>query len=219
MSVIKVLYVEDDPSSFHFLKIILYEGLCENVELLLARSGEEAMDIVRREDIHLILLDYFLPDVSGLELLEKIKIERCNIPVVLVTGYGDEKVATEAMRKGAMDYMVKWGNIEEMKKVLKTYIDAARCFKNAKYDTLMTLGKKRDTVSIICSLLRNAIGGIRKTKLIYKTNLNSKIIEKYLAYCLKKGYINMRGVEPIYVTTEKGIHLLKKLEEINQLLA
>ncbi|MCD6473704.1 MAG: response regulator [Thermoplasmata archaeon] len=218
MSVIRILYVEDDILSFNFVKTFFHKKIHEKVELLHARSGEEAIRMIRREDIHLILLDYFLPGMNGIEVLERIKAEKGGIPVVVITGYGDEKIATEVMKKGAIDYMVKWENVEEIRKAIESYIDVARRLHNTQYMEHIDLGRKRDTMSIIYSLLKNAVGGAKKTRLIYKTNLNSKIIEKYLAYCMRKGYIQARGNKPIYITTDKGMHLLKKIDEVEHLL-
>ena len=215
-----MLYVEDDPSSFYFIKNIFYNKIDKNVKLILANNGEEAIKTLRREEIHLILVDYFLPDTNGLELIEKIKAEREEIPIVMITGFGDEKIATEAMKKGAVDYLTKWGNnINELSKCLQAYIDLAKQLNTSFYTKYEEIRKRRDAMNIICCLLKHAVNGIKKTRLLYKTNLNSKTLEKYLMYCIKQGYIQIRGVERLYITTRKGMELLRKMEEINELLA
>lgn len=220
MEEINILYIEDDLLSFYFIKTLCHRKIDKNVKFIQACNGAEAMEKIRNENIHLILLDYSLPDVNGLELMEKIREESKEIPIVMITGWGDEKVATEAMKKGAIDYIAKWGeNINELAKCLKTYIDLASQLSIGMYIKYEEIKKKRDAISIIHCLLRNAIGGIKKTKLLYKTNLNSKTLEKYLNYCIKQGYVQVRGENRMYVITEKGMEALKKIEEVSKLLA
>ena len=71
-------------------------------------SGEEALrHLTGGETYNLVLLDYRLPERDGLEVLEEIRRSEAPLPVVVVTGRGDEQVAVAAMRGGAYDYVVK----------------------------------------------------------------------------------------------------------------
>ena len=71
-------------------------------------SGEEALrHLTGGETYNLVLLDYRLPERDGLEVLEEIRRSEAPLPVVVVTGRGDEQVAVEVMKSGAYDYVVK----------------------------------------------------------------------------------------------------------------
>ena len=98
---ISVLLVEDNPDHVHLIERRLRDG---GLDIRRASSGKEALASL--DGIDLVLLDYRLPDMSGLETLQEIR--RVDGPsVVMVTGMGSEEIAVEAMRAGAIDYVVK----------------------------------------------------------------------------------------------------------------
>ncbi|MBW3594185.1 MAG: hybrid sensor histidine kinase/response regulator [Actinobacteria bacterium] len=98
---ISVLLVEDNPDHIHLIERRLRDG---GLDVHRASSGKEALASL--DGIDLVLLDYRLPDMSGLETLQEIR--RIDGPsVVMVTGMGSEEIAVEAMRAGAIDYVVK----------------------------------------------------------------------------------------------------------------
>ena len=98
---ISVLLVEDNPDHGHLIERRLRD---EGVDVRRASTGREALASLTGMD--LVLLDYRLPDMTGLEMLQEIR--RVGGPsVVMVTGMGSEEVAVEAMRAGAIDYVVK----------------------------------------------------------------------------------------------------------------
>lgn len=218
MNEIMILYVDDDFSSF-FMDLISCK-IKKKIRLFIASSGKEALKILSEKNIHIVFLDYSLPDMNGLELIEKMRREREGLLIVMITKYGNDKIATEAMKKGALDYIAKNNRSnEELADSFKSYIDLAfqLCLiRNAKCNDIR---KKRDVMEIVHSLLKNAIGGIKKTRLLYKSNLNTKTLEKYLSYCIKQGYIQIRGENKLYITTEKGREALEKLREASELLA
>ena len=99
---ISLLVVEDDADQRFLIERRLQE--VDDVDVKLAASGGEALASL--EGVDLVLLDYRLPDMSGLETLQAIRA--ANGPsVMMVTGMGSESVAVDAMRSGAIDYVVK----------------------------------------------------------------------------------------------------------------
>ena len=98
---IRVLLVEDNPDHVYLMERRLREA---GHEVSTASSGRSALEAL--DDVDLVLLDYRLPDMSGLETLEAIR-RREGPSVVVVTGMGSEEVAVQAMRAGAIDYVVK----------------------------------------------------------------------------------------------------------------
>ncbi len=79
-----------------------------------ADSGSAALEILAQaDDIDVVILDYSLPGMNGLEVLYEINQGRTKPPVIMVTGQGDEGIAVEAMKNGAQDYIVKISNYHE----------------------------------------------------------------------------------------------------------
>ncbi len=77
--------------------------------ILEAETGEEALSFCRQQIPDVILLDYLLPDMDGLEILSELKTQfgQTNLPVIILTGQGNEQIAVQAMKSGAADYLVK----------------------------------------------------------------------------------------------------------------
>jgi PAS domain S-box-containing protein len=101
-----VLLVDDDPDHLAFQKNSIQK--IDSVELVeTANNAREAIEILRNNKVDLIILDYNLPDTDGLLFLESLQDYKIDIPVVMVTGQGDEKIAVQAMKLGACDYIVK----------------------------------------------------------------------------------------------------------------
>ena len=107
MENLKLLIVEDDPDQRQLITETLEEHFPTS-RIVSVECGAEAMKL-DLGSFDLILTDYNLPDVSGMELLGKIR-RQCATPVIMVTGENVGYFAAEAIRKGAMDYVVKFGD-------------------------------------------------------------------------------------------------------------
>lgn len=100
-----ILIVEDDPAT---LQLEMERLRPLGLPLASAAGSEEAINAVRKDAPSLMLLDYSLPEGDALSLLERLRDEARNLPpFVMITGRGDEKVAVNAMKAGALDYLVK----------------------------------------------------------------------------------------------------------------
>jgi YesN/AraC family two-component response regulator len=95
--------VDEDPLVLEALSA----ALAPPYEVLRARTGLAAFELFWHQPLDLVLLDYVLPDVSGLAVLRALKQFFPWVPVVLMTGFGSEDVAVEAFRAGARDYLRK----------------------------------------------------------------------------------------------------------------
>ncbi len=99
-----LVVVDDDPSNLDALSTIFKK---ENYNVVRARSGKEALDVVREEPVDVILTDLMMPGMSGLELLKSAKAISPVVEVVLMTAFGTVERAVEAMKQGAYDFVTK----------------------------------------------------------------------------------------------------------------
>jgi two-component system NtrC family response regulator len=106
-----ILVVDDEPAQRELLGGFLAK---RGWSVELAAGGAEALAILRRTSIDLVLADYRMPDLSGIDLLKAIKQLNPEVPFVLITAYGSIGSAVEAMKAGAYDYLTKPIELEEL---------------------------------------------------------------------------------------------------------
>src|ERR1700677_981425 len=102
-----ILTVEDNPSDLFLLEHMLRSSGLEIRQLYSTDPIGEAYRLLREREIHLVLLDLSLPDSWGLRSYMQLKAVVQKIPVIILTGLADTKVALEAIKEGAQDYLVK----------------------------------------------------------------------------------------------------------------
>ena len=119
----KILVIDDEPGvCFAFEKFLKAEGhsplICANAEDALTRIAAQPPD--------LIITDLRLPGMSGMDLLEKLKSEGRDIPVIMITAHGTMKAAVQAMRLGAYEYLVKPIDLDEAKIHIDRALETSR---------------------------------------------------------------------------------------------
>lgn len=107
----RILIIDDDPAFCTLLRNFLNQQGFETGEAYAAREGIRA---VYDESYDLVLIDYRLPDMDGLELLKNIKKRYFHLPVIIMTNYANIKTAVKAMQLGAFEYVTKPINPDEI---------------------------------------------------------------------------------------------------------
>ena len=100
----KVLLIEDDAPSRRLVQAILRP---EGVEVSMAHDGKQGLEYAAAGEPDVVLLDLRLPGMDGLEVLQRLRSAYRNLPVIIVTAFGELKTAVEATKLGAFDYLTK----------------------------------------------------------------------------------------------------------------
>lgn len=100
----RILVIDDDQDLCRVLSNFLKKS---SYEVDVAYKAEEGLKLLRSSSYDLVLCDYKLPDMTGVEVLQKIKVFSSEVAVIMITGYSDVRTAVETFRYGANDYVTK----------------------------------------------------------------------------------------------------------------
>ena len=115
-----ILITDDEPSQRDILSGYLKK---KGFRVFAAASGNEAIKIVNENPVDIILSDYKMPEMTGLELLVKVKKINPEINFVIITAYGTVETAVDAMKQGAFDYISKPVNLDELDLLIDKIIE------------------------------------------------------------------------------------------------
>jgi DNA-binding NtrC family response regulator len=118
-----ILIVEDEAKMRRLLELDLNEA---GYQTFSSADAEKGLEVLRREQIDLVLTDLKLPGLGGLEFLQAAKRLNGSLPVVVMTAYGSIETAVEAMKAGASDYVLKPFALAEMRFVVQKELDVWR---------------------------------------------------------------------------------------------
>jgi len=128
----QVLIVDDESSVLFLLREVLEE---RGHEVLSATSGVEAAalaDLGKLEDVDLLLTDFAMPELDGLGLMAHLKRQNPELPVVLLTARGSERLAARAIKEGAFDYLPKPFELDEFEAIVARALEAGGLRREAK---------------------------------------------------------------------------------------
>lgn len=112
-----VLIVDDERGMRDFLKILLEK---EGHKVITANRGKKALEILESKTVDLVVSDIRMPEISGIELLEIIKENTPELPVIMITAFASPDDAVMAMKNGAFDYISKPFNVDEIINVIRS---------------------------------------------------------------------------------------------------
>lgn len=124
-----VLVVDDEPGIRQSFNMVLKDRF----RVLLAEDGNAAMELLTKNTVDLILLDILLPDIHGLDLLEKLKIIDPNPEVVMVTAVKEIQTAVRAIKLGAYEYVIKPFLVEDVINIINRALEKHSLLKEVTY--------------------------------------------------------------------------------------
>jgi two-component system, cell cycle response regulator len=128
---INLLSVEDSDDDFETLNAHLEANI--NINLKRAKRIDESIKLLETEDFDLILSDFVLPDGNGFGMLSRMEKESIEVPLIIVTGQGDEIVASKIIEAGAYDYLPKDKiNCKSLSRTIKNTLEKAHLKRQVK---------------------------------------------------------------------------------------
>ena len=115
----RVAVVDDD----HRLQTLIQEELIdEGVQPVPCTSGEELLELIKHDQVDLILLDLMMPGMDGMSCLKALEEIPCKVPILVVTALSDELKRHEVMKHGASEYILKPDLFERLPDLLNQYL-------------------------------------------------------------------------------------------------
>src|SRR4030065_1507404 len=149
----KTLIVDDDESHRQMLKAVLSEENCKITE---AADGKDAVALSEKSSFDIILMDIRMSEMSGVDALKIIKARKPDIPILLMTAYGSVKSAVEALKLGAIDYLTKPLDIQELKLAVKNAVKNIKIEEVSDRDFSEIIGRSKEIKEVLETVLRVA---------------------------------------------------------------
>jgi response regulator of citrate/malate metabolism len=204
LSAIRTLIVDDD-----FLVAKIHGTYTERVagfEVVgVAHSGSEALDAAERLEPDLVVLDIYLPDMSGLEVLQELRRRRAEIDVIVVTAAKEVESLRAAMAGGALRYIVKPFNFERFRDTLQVYqrfLGRRSALESVEQDDVdrlyATMGASiearslpknlhRPTLELVLKVLGEHSGTVSAMEVAESAGLSRATARRYLEYLEAQG--------------------------------
>ena len=112
---VKILIVDDEKD---FVEMFSLRLTRQGEKVSTAYSGQDALDLLEKTAIDVVILDIRMPGMDGIETLKKSKASHPLVEVILLTGHGSTETAVEGMKEGAFDYLMKPADFEDISKKL-----------------------------------------------------------------------------------------------------
>ena len=119
----RILAVDDEPSMRRLLQISLRQA---GYQPILAENGRQAMELLRERGADMVVSDLHMPGMGGLQLLQAMRDEGLDIPVIIITAQGEIKTAVEAMKLGASDYLLRPFDLETLEIAINRAFSVSR---------------------------------------------------------------------------------------------
>ncbi len=205
MTNITVFIVEDDPMVLDVNKGFL-EKMTGFTLVGVSANGEEALTHIKNLKPNLVLLDMFLPDMSGMEILVELRLERIPCDVIMITAARDAVTIQEVLRLGAVDYMVKPFRFERFQKSLQDYYKMAKKINSLEHlkqedidDWLGSTGNGVElpkglndlTMKQIVLALVDVTDDVTAEQLSQKVGMARVTVRKYLDFLAMKGKVHI----------------------------
>jgi CheY-like chemotaxis protein len=161
-----VLVVDDSPLDCRLVETLL--APMHDLKVVCAGSVKEGLEAIARESPAVILADLVLPDMEGLELVQRVRAEHPDIFVILMTAYGSEEVAVRALRAGAANYIAKKDIARDLVPTIRHILELASLNRErgrllrsmVRRESVFVLDNDSDLIASLMKLLGEELAGM-----------------------------------------------------------
>ena len=189
----RILVIDDNPDHRMLEIQALKEHLGPETAIEAVATAAEGLEAIERETFDVVLADYRMPGMDGLELLRVLNVRRCDVPVIFVTGLGNERVAVEALKQGAADYVIKEAGYWELLPAIverairtarmKRRIEEARRRTEILHELAQAMGRTLDLSELLKILVRKSVELLRVERAtVYLLDRNLETIADMVTY-------------------------------------
>jgi len=183
----KILIIEDSKEIIELLVDIL---ISNNFIVDYISDGSEAIEKIKKENYQLVILDLQLPEKDGFEVLEEIKKINENLPVIILTGFGTTENIVKAIKMGAVDFIEKPFDIQNLIEKVRKYIKISSLEKElTKFKliesilqlnrTIISLSDIETLLNTIIQILNNLFSPDRIGIYLFNSENKNYILKKY----------------------------------------
>jgi two-component system response regulator HydG len=190
----KILVVDDEKD----IRELLQEFLSgQDFAVITAASGEEALGLIREEEFDLVMCDFRLNGLDGLDVLIRTKDIRPYVPFIVITGFADLRMAVQLMRQGAYDYVTKPISTEEILKTINNALTEAEIQRTVRESTDGKAAEQKNGSDGKPSLKESALKAELEViqRVLKEVNFNRTKAAKVLGIDRKTLYNKMKAME------------------------
>ena len=183
-----ILIIDDDAGVRDVLEAFFSE---EGFDVSAVSGGESGLHILKQMEFDIIFVDLVMPGMGGLQVLEELSKMKVEIPCIVMTGFATTETAVDAMKLGAIDYITKPFNLEELLIITKRVFDMTRVAKEN-----IALKKQLSGLLHVCSWcnkIRDEKGDWKSIEDYVKERENASFSHGICPTCLKKNSAKTGG--------------------------
>ncbi len=201
---VNVLLVDDDPDMGKFVEVTLRKIEGFRFHMITKEIGEDGLkEVESNKSIDLVISDYFLPDLNGIDLSRKIIDKHPRLPIIILSANADMKVAVEAIRLGVADYLLK----DELNSTLFTQAVLGALQKQKLLREYSQLEVKKKRLETLQEMVNTITGQVEQPLNDMRT-----ILDKFV-----EGELEEKGVRYLRLMKENLSRIEQKIEKLRNL--
>lgn len=138
MRKIKILIIDDDKDICEYMHLLLTQG---GYEVVTETSPRKALQLLKDEEFHVVVLDIMMPELNGMKVLEEIRKFDTDIAIIIFTGFPSVDTAVTSMKYNVSDYIKKPFDVDEFNTTLENILRDRGLLTDPEEELLMTIGR------------------------------------------------------------------------------